>query len=161
MNEIVVREARHDEARFVMEMTRLMVLDMERYGGCSAATAESAWDKVGVAIAEELKEDKYKYLIAETANGDRIGLAAAKIVTLGGAFAPKTNIHLSVVYVRPHFRRAGVGRELILRALKWGYDMGGEYCDLNVLAENPAISLYKKLGFAETAIKMKRPLQTV
>jgi GNAT superfamily N-acetyltransferase len=157
-NAIVVRDARHDEARSVMELTRLMMLDLELYGGRTPASDESAWDKIAVNIAEELKRNAAKYLFAETINGDTVGLAAAKIVVLGGAFEPKKTIHLSIVYVVPTYRRVGVGSKLLARALQWGRDAGCECCSLNVLTENPARSLYTKHGFSEVAINMTRPL---
>jgi hypothetical protein len=57
-DDIVVRDARIDESRYIMEMTRLMFRDMERYGDRrSATTDESAWDEHAVRIAEELKGD--------------------------------------------------------------------------------------------------------
>jgi hypothetical protein len=49
-------------------------------------------------IAAELNGQNSKYVIAEAANGDRIGIAGAELRTLGGAFAPKKTLHISVVY---------------------------------------------------------------
>jgi ribosomal protein S18 acetylase RimI-like enzyme len=158
--EIMVRDARLDESRYIMEMTRSMIRDMERYGGRAPTTDESAWDKLAVDLAVEFKEDKSKYLIAEAADGKRIGLAGARINTLEGVFATKRIIHISVVYVLPSYRRAGVGSKLISQTLDWGRDVGGDYFDLNVVAGNPARSLYRKLGFSEAAINMTRPLVT-
>ena len=157
-SEIVVRDARDDEAKFVMEMTRHMVLEMEHYGGRVPAASVSAWDNMTIAIANEVKEDSIRYLIAETVNRDRIGVAGAGIVTLAGALEPKKAIHLSVLYVLPGFRRAGVGAELLSRALDWGRSRGSEYCTLTVLRENPAVSIYKKHGFCETSINMSKLL---
>jgi GNAT superfamily N-acetyltransferase len=137
-DEIVVRDARFDESRDIMEMTRLMVRDMERYGGRTATTDESAWDKHAVRVAEELKGDNFKYLIAEAGVGKRIGLAGARINILEGVLAAKRVIHISVVYVLPSFRRAGAGSKLISQTLDWGRHVGGDYFDLNVVAGNPA-----------------------
>jgi GNAT superfamily N-acetyltransferase len=157
-DEIVVRDARFDESRYIMEMTRLMVCDMERYGGRTPTTDESAWDKHAVRIAEELKEGKFKYLIAEVPDGKRIGVAGARINILEGVFAARRMIHISIVYVLPSFRRAGVGSKLISQTLDWGRDVGGDYFDLNVVAGNPARSLYQKFGFSDAAINMTRPI---
>jgi GNAT superfamily N-acetyltransferase len=134
------------------------VRDMERYGGRTATTDDSAWDKHIVRIAEELNGDNFKYLIAEIGDGERIGLAGARINILEGVFAAKTIIHISVVYVLPSFRRAGVGSKLISQTLDWGRRVGGDYFDLNVVAGNPARSLYQKFGFSDAAINMTRPI---
>lgn len=85
-------------------------------------------------------------MIPETANSNRIWLAAIAMVNLGGAFASKSIKHLRFLYLQPSFRAVGVGSKLISVALEWGRRMGADYCDLNVLAENPARSLYKKFG---------------
>ena len=157
-DEIVVRDARLDESRFIMEMTRLMVSDMERYGGRTPTTDESAWDKHAVRIAEELKGDNFKYLIADAADGKRIGLAGARINILEGVLAARRIIHISVVYVLPSFRRAGVGSKLMSQTLDWGRNVGGDYFDLNIVVGNPARSLYQKFGFSDAAINMTCPI---
>jgi len=159
MDEIVVRDVRQDEAKHVMEMTRLMVLDMQRYGGRIAATDESVWNKIAVDISEELSGDQHKYFIAETANFNRIGISGARVVTLGGAFAPKKIVHLSVVYVLPDYRRLGVATKLISRTLEWGHILRADYFDLNVLVANPARSLYQRFGFSEVAVNMIKLIQ--
>jgi ribosomal protein S18 acetylase RimI-like enzyme len=155
---IVVRDARFDESKYITEMTRQMVSDMERYGGRTPSTDASAWDKHAVRVAEELKTSNSKYLIAENSNGTRIGVGAARIDILEGIFAAKRIVHLSVVYVLPSFRRAGVGSQLISQLLKWGDNVGGDYFDLNVVVGNPAKLLYEKFGFSDVAVNMTRPM---
>jgi ribosomal protein S18 acetylase RimI-like enzyme len=135
---ITVRDARFDEKRYIMEMTRLMVCEMERYGGRQATTDGSAWNEHAVRIAAELKADNFKYLIAETVDSKRIGLGGARINTLEGVLAPKKIIHISVVYVLPSFRRTGVASKLMSQMLDWGIHAGGDYFDLNVVVGNPA-----------------------
>jgi ribosomal protein S18 acetylase RimI-like enzyme len=157
-NEVSVRDARFDEARYIMEMTRLMVCDIERYGGRTPTTDDAAWDKHAVKIADELKEADFKYLVAEIADGRRVGLGGARINMLEGVFDPKKIIHISVVYVLPSFRRMGVGSKLISQMLDWGRVVGGDYFDLNVVIGNPATSLYRKFGFSDVATNMTRPI---
>src|SRR5215469_756415 len=155
---IAVRDARLDESRYIMEMTRLMVCEMARYGGRQAAADETVWNEHEVRIAAELKADDVKYLIAEAADGNRIGLGGARINTLEGVFAPKKIIHIGIVYVLPSFRRTGVASKLMSQMLDWGRHAGGDYFDLNVVAGNPARSLYQKFGFSDAAINMTRPI---
>ena len=75
-----------------------------------------------------------------------------------GAFAPKKTVQINVVYVRPHFRRRGIGNALTERMLEWGASVGAVECDLNVLMNNPAKLLYAKHGFSAHEVKMVRSL---
>jgi GNAT superfamily N-acetyltransferase len=152
MDKMTVRDARHDEAAFIVQMIRHMVVDMASYGGSTPATDDTAWEKIAVAIAGELKGNDVKYLVAESANGEPIGVAGAQLITLGGAFAPKKTLHISVVYVLPQLRR------LIAKLLDWGRAAGCELCDLDVLSGNPARSLYERCGFSVSQVKMVRSL---
>jgi GNAT superfamily N-acetyltransferase len=111
-DKLAVRDARHDEAQFIVQMIRHMVADMAAYGGYAPATEHGAWETLSVAIAAELHGENSKYVIAEAANGDRIGVAGAELRTLGGAFEPKKTLHISVVYVLPSLRRNGIGGKL-------------------------------------------------
>ena len=89
---------------------------------------------------------------------ERIGVAGAELTTLGGAFAPKKTLHISVVYVLPRLRHGGIGGRLIAKLLDWGRAAGCELCDLNVLSGNPARSLYERCGFSASEVKMVRSL---
>ena len=139
-------------------MIRHMVVDMASYGGNTPVTDGAAWEKIVVAIAGELKGNNVKYQVAESANGEPIGVAGAELTTLGGAFAPKKTLHISVVYVVPLLRRGGIGGRLIAKLLDWGRVAGCELCDLDVLSGNPARSLYERCGFSVSEVKMVRSL---
>jgi ribosomal protein S18 acetylase RimI-like enzyme len=106
-------------------------------------------------LADELKSNSTKYMIAESAEGNAVGVAGAELITLGGAFAPKKTLHISVIYVRPQFRRGGMGGALLTKILDWGRAADSEQCDLNVLT-NPAKSLYERHGFSVREVKMVR-----
>jgi GNAT superfamily N-acetyltransferase len=155
---IAVRDARFDENRYIMEMTRLMVCEMQTFGGRQVTTDQSAWDVHADGISAELKADNCKYLIAETDDNERVGLGGARVNILEGAFASKKIVHISVVYVLPAFRRTGVASKIMSQILDWGRQVGGDYFDLNVVAGNPAKSLYEKFGFSDAAINMTRPI---
>jgi GNAT superfamily N-acetyltransferase len=156
MDKMTVRDARHDEAAFIVQMIRHMVADMASYGGNTPATDDAAWERIAVAIAGELKGNNVKYLVAESAAGEPIGVAGAELTTLAGAFSPKKTLHISVVYVLPQWRRGGSGSRLIAKLLDWGRAAGCELCDLNVLSGNPARSLYERCGFSVSEVKMVR-----
>jgi ribosomal protein S18 acetylase RimI-like enzyme len=152
------RDAREDEAPLIVQLIRHMVADMAAHGGHAPTSDSTALDKLETAVADELKGDDAKYLIAESVSREAFGIAGARLITLGGPFAPKRVLHISVVYVRPRFRRGGIGGALLARILEWGRAAGGEECDLNVLSANPAKSLYEKHGFSVVEVKMVRSL---
>src|SRR5262245_16721687 len=156
MDNIIIRDTRDGEAGLIVQMIRNMVTDMAGYGGNDPATDSSEWEKVAATVAAELRGTSVKYLIAETAGGDAVGIAGAELITLGGAFAPKKTLHISAVYVLPQFRRGGIGSALLTRILDWGRAAGSEQCDLNVLSDSPAKSLYERHGFSVLGLKMVR-----
>jgi ribosomal protein S18 acetylase RimI-like enzyme len=140
-------------------MIRHMVPDMAGFGGHAPATDDSAWETMAITVADELKGSKTKNVIAESADGDPIGVAGAQLITLDGAFAPKKTLHVSAVVVLPRFRRRGIGTALLATLMDWGRTAGSQECDLHVLSRNPAKSLYERHGFSAVEVKMVRSLQ--
>ena len=60
------------------------------------------------------------------------------------------------LYVKPEFRRIGIGRALLNYALNILEKRGVEIVQLNVMSGNiPAISLYENTGFVETMKVMR------
>jgi hypothetical protein len=96
-------------------MIRRMVGDMERYGGYAATTDQAAWSNLEARVADEIQGTDARYVIAKLDGNDPIGVAGARLVTLGGAFSPMITLHLSVLYVVPKFRNAGIGGRLLDR----------------------------------------------
>jgi GNAT superfamily N-acetyltransferase len=160
MNEIIVRDASQDDVVLIAQMIRQMVEDMASYGGHAPAKDEAASQKTEAMVADELKGDVNKYLIAESTNGEPLGVTNAELITLAHVFAPKKTIHVHVVYVLPKYRRHGVASALLRRILDWGRAVDAELCTLNVLAGNPARSLYDKNGFSTFEVKLVRLLQS-
>jgi GNAT superfamily N-acetyltransferase len=160
MNEIVIRDAGHDDVPLIVQMIRRMIEDMACYGGHAPATEEAASRDLAATVAEALRGGRTRYQIAQSPDGESVGVAGAELITVGGAFAPKKIIHIDVVYVLPPFRRKGIASTLLARTLDWGRAAGCVQCTLNVLDNNPAKSLYAKSGFAVFELKLMRSLQS-
>jgi GNAT superfamily N-acetyltransferase len=154
-----LRDARPDDAGRIVPMVRRMVADMASHGGHAPAVDEAAWKAFAVQIAEDLAAPRTRFVVAQSREGEWIGVAGAELATLGGVFAPKETLHISVVYVVPQFRRGGVADRLVTALLDWGRGSGAVECDLNVLAGSPARALYDKHGFAVFEVKMVRPFR--
>jgi ribosomal protein S18 acetylase RimI-like enzyme len=158
MGAIKIRNASPDDTPTIVELIRSMVTDMSSYGGYPPATDPSAWEELRCRIAEDLADANATYLLADATTGEVAGLGAAKLMTLGGTFAPRKTLHISVLYVCPLLRRHRIGDALMTKLLAWGSRSGAVECDLNVLLNNPARALYARHGFSSFQVKMVRQL---
>jgi ribosomal protein S18 acetylase RimI-like enzyme len=158
MGAVAIRNALPKDTTTIAELMRAMMTDMARHGGYPPAADFSAWEALRCRIAEEFTDASVTYMLAVATTAEIVGLGAAKLITLGGVFAPRKTLHISVLYVRPHFRRQHIGDELMKRLLAWGSASGAVECDLNVLQNNPAHALYARHGFSSFQVKMVRPL---
>jgi GNAT superfamily N-acetyltransferase len=67
--------------------------------------------------------------------------------------------HIFLLYVLPAHRRKGIGSALMHHAEEWAKERGDRQMGLQVFVANqPAISLYQKLGYASQSIWMVKPL---
>ena len=67
--------------------------------------------------------------------------------------------HIFLLYVSPEHRRRGIGSALIQQAEQWATARGDAQIGLQVFQQNqPALSLYKKLGFQPQWLGMVKPL---
>src|SRR5262249_30196039 len=142
----------------IVELIRAMVTDMASYGGYPPATDQSAWEALRCGIAEEFTDASVTYLLAVATTGEIARLGGAKLITLGGALAPRKTLHISVLYVRRHLRGQRTGDALMTGLREGGRRSGGVECDRNVLLNNPGRGLYPRLGFSSFQVKMVRPL---
>jgi ribosomal protein S18 acetylase RimI-like enzyme len=67
---------------------------------------------------------------------------------------PNTGSILSL-YVFPLYRKKGVGKQLMIRALDEFKKQGFQKIQLNVYTDNPAKQLYKRLGFSDVSSVME------
>lgn len=64
---------------------------------------------------------------------------------------------LFTLYVSPKSRGQGFGSALILHCLAAARSKNIEKCQLTVMRDNPALELYKKLGFREIEVVLSSP----
>ena len=93
------------------------------------------------ALTEQVEERGHVFLLANE-NGAYVGFAAYE---LNYQNAGKTKIHK--IYILPDHQGKGIGRMLIERVAKESEPHGIHTLSLNVNRYNPAIGMYKKLGF--------------
>lgn len=96
---------------------------------------------------------------------DRLRQGSAKIgcLWLGMAIDQITGIrhpNIFLIYVKPSYRRQGIGRELMRQAEAWARLEGYSQISLQVFTTNqPAIDLYGSLGYEARSISMFRELK--
>ena len=115
----------------------------------------SRWRSYVLSVHEE---DKNQVLVAEV-DGRVIGFT----IYMSQMRTPlEANIRCATIndlYVCPEFRRKGIATELMKRAFAYVKFKGATHVRLNVTKNNlPALNLYRKLGFGDYSIIMRREL---
>lgn len=84
-----------------------------------------------------------RFLVAERPRGeDNV------VVGYVGFWLIADEAHISTLAVHPHYRRLGIGRQLLSSALDDAQQLGANLCTLEVRASNlGAIDLYAEFGF--------------
>lgn len=81
-----------------------------------------------------------------------VALIGDEVVGYAGEWLVVDEAHVTTVAVAPHHRRKGIGHALTVELLKTAKERGMACSTLEVRAGNePAIELYKALGYVETA----------
>jgi len=90
--------------------------------------------------------------VAEVGNADGERQVAAMIVV----WLVVDEAHLGTIATGPEFRRRGIGRKLILHALRELWPLGARKAYLEVRISNSAAQqLYKSLGFQEGSVRRR------
>ncbi len=87
-----------------------------------------------------------------------IGYAVGRITTMPAFFAQRQRGYIHDVYVRPEYRRRGIGRRLVEEILAWLRRRGVTLVELTVAAANEAIPFWERLGFRVYMHQMKLDL---
>lgn len=145
-----------EDAGLIAKMIRAMVTEMEAHGGHKTAQDETVWASSPNGLAGQISDsENHCYLVAEIGvKSTIVGFGEANSFVLGGAWEPVKMLHIRSVYVVPGHRRTGVGEQLVRGLMDWGASVGCTACELNVLPNNPAKSLYEKFGFEEFQTQM-------
>lgn len=82
-------------------------------------------------------------------------------ILIGEMFNPYTMARsglISELYILPQFRKNGLGYKLMKFAISHFRQKNYKTIHLNVFKGNPALDLYKKMGFNEISIAMEKQL---
>lgn len=116
-------------------------------------------DKVKLHIKQKIKED-YRNLIVVEVNSEQnsqlIGFIFGYLFT--DPIRVGTIANIDSIFVNSNYRKRGIGSTLINSFLDDAKERGATEINLYVNNDNPASSLYKKLGFQNWQITMRREL---
>jgi len=109
----------------------------------TAAVAEMATDQELVRDGSEIASarDAQPSLLVATDGGDIVGFLCAAHVPSEGV------LHLQQVYVRPSYRRWGIGTQLVRKARETATRRGAHRLLAQVPADNPGLIMFMRAGF--------------
>ncbi|MBW2992997.1 GNAT family N-acetyltransferase [Candidatus Woesearchaeota archaeon] len=116
------------------------------------------YPKVGMPrqLKKNLKSKKVGFFMALD-RGKAVGFIGGEIEKAHPFWRFKRVGYLFNLYVIPSYRRKGMGKELTKAILDWFKKRKIKWIKLHVYANNPrAHSLYKKLGFKDFLIELKK-----
>ena len=154
-----IREASVRDIDLVVDLVSAMLRDMASYGGHALNDAGQVSALLRARFAESAENEEHVYLLAAPeGEGEPIGVVEASAFFQYELFQPKSLVHVHSLYVKPSHRGNGIGRRLLEAVLDWGKAKGCVEAKLNVLAGNPARSLYKSAGFSVFELEVRRGL---
>ena len=96
-------------------------------------------------LKESLENPLYRFFVDEE---------AGTLTAYAGMFSVLDEGNIANIAVFPEYRRKGIGEALLSALIRCGYEEGLSVLFLEVReSNNPAISLYLKLGFTETGYR--------
>ena len=137
---IFVRSATADDLSIVLQLIRELA-SYEKLSGQVEATEE----KLRATLFPAGRPPAAECLLALDENGAPAGFAV--YFTSYSTFLARPGIYLEDLFVRPEFRRRGVGRALLLRVAHLACERGCGRMEWSVLDWNrPAQAFYRSLG---------------
>ena len=106
------------------------------------------------------EEEGDHVLVAEAEGVGPVGFVLFRSRVERPLWTPRRTAIIYDLYVRPDWRRRGIGTALLEEAMKIVMQEGATHVRISVLADNePALRLYKKLGFREYMITLDKGLK--
>jgi len=95
-------------------------------------------------------------ILARTGSGEYVACIGVKKFS-------ETTCEMKRLYVRPQFRKHGIGDQLVLASIQEAIDLGYSRMNLDTIRETmkPAISLYRRYGFIEVPSYYPNPMEGV
>ncbi len=124
-----------------------------------AFTPSAQWPReYGAYLRSLMTRDDAIAVVARDA-GEIVGYAVGRVTMLPPFFEQRYRGYIHDVFVKPQFRRRGVGRRLVDAILQWLRQQEVLLVELTVATNNEAVAFWKRLGFSVYMQQMKKDLQ--
>ena len=109
-------------------------------------------------FTDQLKKKNFLYIVTENEKREIVAFASAKIISIPKTRAPKIGV-LIENFVLKEYRGKGIGLAHLNYRMEWFKKNKVKYVEMTVDARNKkALSLWKKQGFENYQIKLKKNL---
>lgn len=152
-----LRACTTDDVAEIAPLLAAMIEAMQDAGGYKASPLPERVSFYEQRITARLPLPTCLFLVA-CVRAQIVGVLEASVYTRDGVFLPASSLHIHGVFVTPEHRRQGIAVALLEEAMRWGEQQGCDEVDLNVLSQNPAVELYREMGFEVVSYKMTREL---
>lgn len=123
-----------------MKVLKMTVEDVKEIGNILQDEFDNFWNNN--VLEQEVLKEECKYIVAKTEEDEIIGFA--------GILTNLDIVEIMNIVVKKSYRHKGVGQKLLEELIKMAKESGLDTISLEVNSQNePAINLYKKLGFKE------------
>lgn len=155
-----IRKATKTDKNILIEFLQAMLVEISKTGGDSISEDNLLFPWLNGRIENGLNNPNILYLMAESdsGTGSFLGFGEASIKNITIPYQEKKIVHIHAIYIKPEYRKQGIGKRLIEEIMKWGRENHCSEIELGVLFNNSAQSLYQNLGFQITKLEMRRPL---
>ena len=107
-------------------------------------------------IKQDLLSDR-KVVVVVTIKDDIVGMVIGKIEKSLRVMRHTRVGHITGLYVLPKYRKKEVASGLVSETISWFQEKEVNHYSLEVYNKNlPALALFKKMGFKECIVKMKK-----
>jgi len=153
----MIIKANKSHIEVLLSYKKKMVLAMKEYDS-PVSLKEINWGKFKEKLLEDLNDENISFLLS--LNEDEFtGFAIFNLVKLPLLIEDKYLMNISNVFVDIKYRKQGIAKELINYIIDIAKEKSCIQVELSVYKENPAISLYKKIGFSIQSVEMKLDLK--
>jgi GNAT superfamily N-acetyltransferase len=153
MSEIIVRPATIADLPTLKSFEQGIIATERPFNDCLKQEHFCYYD-----LAQLIQSDDSTVMVASD-NGQLVGSGYARIRHSKAHLTHEHHVYLGFMYVAESHRGRGINQLVIKQLIAWGKQQGLSDFYLEAYEQNkPALSAYKKLGFAPSLVELKLSL---
>ncbi|MCK6577157.1 MAG: GNAT family N-acetyltransferase [Anaerolineae bacterium] len=160
MAEVTVRRALRMDMDAIAQMWMALVDHHQELDRRLPPAAGAGARRYAASLEERLDDPSTRILVAEI-DGQSAGYVLAMIVdTMDDMFVHETSGFVADIYVKPEFRRDGVGRAMVGTLHQWFVESGVDFYEWHVAALNAgAVAFWEELGGKPVLVRMRKEIE--